>query len=227
MSSADIKLLQKLFGNGSLQSVDLIAAYTAQIRKHDDHLHAMLSMPSMECLLGIAQALNQERLNGHLRGPLHSTPIIIKDNIATHPSLGMNTSTGSLALLNSRPCKNAKIIDMLISAGVVIFGKANLSELANYKGRMIPSGRSSVGGQTQSAYVRGGLDPNDNKDSHSSPSASSTGSAVAVSAGYAPVSIGTETDGSLVCPAGRAALYTIKPTIGLVPQSDIVPVSHT
>ena len=108
---------------------------------------------------------------------------------------------------------------------------------------MLPSGWSAVGGQTQSAYVRGGLQPNDTKDGHSvskyvscwvssadityqSPSGSSSGSAVAVSAGYAPISIGTETDGSLTCPAGRAALYTIKPTIGLVPQAGIVPVSR-
>ncbi|KID82777.1 Amidase [Metarhizium guizhouense ARSEF 977] len=92
-------------------------------------------------------------------------------------------------------------------------------------GSMMPSGWSAVGGQTQSAYVRGGLDPNDSKDGHSNPSGSSTGSAVAVSAGYAPVSIGAETDGSLICPAGRASLYTIKPGIGFIPQDGIVPVS--
>lgn len=90
---------------------------------------------------------------------------------------------------------------------------------------MMPSGWSAVGGQTQSAYVRGGLDPDGTKDGHSSTSGSSSGSAVAVSAGYAPASIGTETDGSLIVPAGRAALYTIKPTIGLVPQAGIVPIS--
>ncbi|KJK76332.1 hypothetical protein H634G_08392 [Metarhizium anisopliae BRIP 53293] len=92
-------------------------------------------------------------------------------------------------------------------------------------GSMMPSGWSAVGGQTQSAYVRGGLDPDDSKDGHSNPSGSSTGSAVAVSAGYAPVSIGAETDGSLICPAGRASLYTIKPGIGFVPQDGIVPIS--
>ncbi|KID60685.1 Amidase signature domain protein, partial [Metarhizium hybridum] len=89
----------------------------------------------------------------------------------------------------------------------------------------MPSGWSAVGGQTQSAYVRGGLDPDDSKDGHSNPSGSSTGSAVAVSAGYAPVSIGAETDGSLILPAGRASLYTIKPGIGFVPQDGIVPIS--
>ncbi|KAH7327793.1 amidase signature domain-containing protein [Stachybotrys elegans] len=90
---------------------------------------------------------------------------------------------------------------------------------------MMPSGWSAVGGQVQSAYVRGGLDPEDSKDGHSSPSGSSSGSAVGVSAGYAPIAIGTETDGSLLCPAGRAALCTIKPTIGLIPQHGIVPIS--
>ncbi|KAI9768832.1 MAG: hypothetical protein M1840_004646 [Geoglossum simile] len=225
--TADVKVLQKLLQTRTLNSVDLVEAYMAQIRRHDGYLRAMLSTAPMEGLVEAAKVLDQERVSGRLRGPLHGIPILLKDNIATHPGLGMKTSAGSFALLDSRPSKNARIVDMLIAAGVIILGKANLSELSNFKGSLIPSGWSAVGGQTQSAYVRGGLDPKDSKDGHSSPSGSSAGSAVAVSAGYAPVSIGTETDGSLVCPAGRAALYTMKPTIGLVPQAGIVPVSHS
>ncbi|KAF2242488.1 amidase signature enzyme [Trematosphaeria pertusa] len=136
----------------------------------------------------------------------------------------MRTTAGSLALFDSRPTRNAKIVDMLIQAGAMVLGQANLSEPSNYRGIMMLIGWSAVGGQAQSAYVRGCLDPRD-KVGHSSPSGSSTGSAVAVSAGYAPISIGTETDGSLTCPTGRAALYILKPTIGLVPQAGIVPVS--
>jgi len=158
---------------------------------------------------------------------LHGIPIIIKDNIATHPSLGMKTTAGSLALLDSRPRQNARVVDKLIKAGLIILGKANLSELSNFKGKELPSGWSAVGGQTQSPYVRGGVQPGDSKDGHSMPSGSSSGSAVAVAAGYAPISIGTETNGSLVWPASRCALYSIKPTIGLISQEGIVPVSHT
>ncbi|KAK4446542.1 putative amidase [Podospora aff. communis PSN243] len=124
------------------------------------------------------------------------------------------------------PLHGIPIIIKLLGNGSINVGKSNLSEFSNYRRDMLPSGWSAVGGQTQSAYVRGGVDPNDIKDGHSSPSGSSSGSAVAVSASYAPWSIGTETDGSLICPAGRAALYTIKPTIGLVPQAGIVPVSR-
>ncbi|KAI1271209.1 putative glutamyl-tRNA amidotransferase subunit A [Xylaria sp. FL0933] len=110
--------------------------------------------------------------------------------------------------------------------GIPIVIKVSNPVIPGSSGSMMPSGWSAVGGQTQSAYVRGGLDPTDTKDGHSSTSGSSSGSAVAVSAGYAPVSIGAETDGSLICPAGRASLYTIKPTIGLVPQDGLIPISR-
>ncbi|KAI0098026.1 putative glutamyl-tRNA amidotransferase subunit A [Nemania sp. FL0031] len=109
--------------------------------------------------------------------------------------------------------------------GIPIVIKVSKPIIPISSGTMMPSGWSAVGGQTQSAYVRGGLDPTDTKVGHSSTAGSSSGPAVAVSAGYAPVSIGVETDGSLICPAGRASLYTIKPTIGLVPQDGLVPIS--
>ncbi|KAB8356499.1 hypothetical protein FH972_024082 [Carpinus fangiana] len=232
--TADLKMIQLLLSNGSLTSVDLLDTYLAQATQYDHYLNVMLSTPPYDKLMQLARNLDDERSAGKTRGPLHGIPIIIKDNIATHIDMGMNSSAGSLAFLNSRPKANAKIVDMLIAAGVIILGKANLSVcLSNmpvrchtyaYTARNSPI---SMGGQTQSAYVRGGLQPGDSKDGHSSPSGSSTGPAVGVSAGYAPASIGTETDGSLVCPAGRAALYTIKPTIGLVPTVGIVPVSHS
>ncbi|KAJ5132381.1 hypothetical protein N7448_006539 [Penicillium atrosanguineum] len=221
----DAQGLQKLLENGEVTSFGLIDQYLAQIEKHDGRLHAMIQITPKDLLKAAARSLDQERAAGKVRGPLHGIPIIIKDNIATHPALGLPTSVGSLALLSSKPRRSAKIIDQILAAGLIILGKANLAEFANARGSDMPNGWSAVGGQTQSAYVRGGIDPEDSHDGHSNPSGSSTGSAVGVSAGYAPFSIGTETDGSLTIPSGRAALYTIKPTIGLVSSSGIVPIS--
>ena len=130
--TADVRVLQKLLGNGTLRSTDLVKAYRAQIDKYDGHLHAMLSMPSLVSLLAVAEALDGERSNGNLRGPLHGIPVILKvvpvliapddltmtsqDNIATIPNLGMQTSAGSLALLESEPPRNAKIVDKVVQA---------------------------------------------------------------------------------------------------------------
>ncbi|KAH6868972.1 amidase signature domain-containing protein [Thelonectria olida] len=205
--TADTKTLQQMLTSGTITSAGLIDAYLAQIQKHDDYLHAMIQITPLNMLEAAAKTLDEERAAGKVRGPLHGIPIIVKDNIATHPSTGLRTTAGSFSLWSSKPESNAKLVDLV-------------------RGSMMPSGWSAIGGQAQSAYVRGGLNPQDSKDGHSNPSGSSSGSVVGVSAGYAPVSIGTETDGSLLCPAGRAALYTIKPTIGLVPQHGIVPMSH-
>ncbi|MCJ1357711.1 MAG: hypothetical protein MMC33_007707 [Icmadophila ericetorum] len=225
--TADVKCLKDLLEKGSLKSVDLVDGYLDQIERLDSYHHAMISIPSRQTLQTIAADLDEERTSGSVRGPLHGIPIIIKDNIATHPSLGMKTTAGSIALLDSRPRENAAVIGKLIEAGLIILGKANLSELSNFKGKDLPSGWSAVGGQTQSPYVRGGVQQGDSKDGHSMPSGSSSGSAAAVAAGYAPLSIGTETNGSLVWPASRCGLYSIKPTIGLISQRGIIPVSHT
>ncbi|MCJ1311431.1 hypothetical protein MMC25_005102 [Agyrium rufum] len=147
-----------------------------------------------------------------------------KDNIATDPSLGMDTTAGSTAFVGSKPKKSADLVERLLEAGMIIIGKANLSELSYYKGKELLCGWSAVGGQGQSAYVRGGIDPEDTFAGHSNPGGSSSGSGISVSAGLAPLSIGTETQGSLILPSARAALYTIKPTIGLVSGQGIVPV---
>ncbi|TAQ88680.1 hypothetical protein B7494_g3015 [Chlorociboria aeruginascens] len=125
------------------------------------------------------------------------------------------------------PVHGIPVIIKLVAAGMIILGKANLSELSNFRGKLLTSGWSALGGQCQSPYVRGGVVPGDSTDGHSNPSGSSSGSAVVVAAGYSPISVGTETYGSLVCPANRASLYTLKPTIGLISQTGIIPVSHT
>ncbi|PSN63897.1 amidase signature enzyme [Corynespora cassiicola Philippines] len=223
--TADAVQLQNLLQSGQVDSMALIEAYLDQINKHDDYLHAMIQLAPLPLLQRRAMKLDKERKEGRVRGPLHGIPIMIKDNIATHPDLGLQTTAGSLALLSSRR-GNARVVDLLIEAGAIILGKSNLTELSNFKGESLTSGWSAVGGQVQSAYVRKGLDPHDSHVGHSTPSGSSSGSAVGVSAGYSPLAIGTETDGSLTSPSGRAALYTIKPTIGIVPQAGIVPVSH-
>ncbi|OQE17313.1 hypothetical protein PENSTE_c021G09390 [Penicillium steckii] len=222
----DAKQLQGLLESGEVTSLDLVRRYIAQIQRHDDKLHAMIQITPLDLIEQRARSLDQERAAGNVRGPLHGIPITIKDNIATHPSLGLPTSAGSFALLSSKPRRNAKLIDQLVDAGLIIIGKVNLSEFANARGSDMPSGWSVVGGQTQPAYVPTGLDSEDSSEGHSNTSGSSSGSAVSVAAGYAPFSIGTETDGSLVCPSGRAALYTIKPTIGLVSQEGIIPISN-
>ncbi|KAF5599974.1 glu asp-tRNA amidotransferase subunit A [Fusarium pseudoanthophilum] len=224
--TADAKTLATGLRNGDFTSVNLVLRCCSDINAHDEHLHAMLSMVPFDQLGQRAEALDQERKEGKVRGPLHGIPIVINDNIATLPELGMETTCGSWALHGMTPTSNAGIVDKLIEAGLIIIGKTNMSEWAYYR-NALPSGWSGKGGQCQSAYVRGGVDPKDSNNGHSNPSGSSTGSAVAVSAGYAPLSIGTETYGSLVSPASRAALYTIKPSMGRVSQSGIIPISHT
>ncbi|KAH0523116.1 hypothetical protein TsFJ059_008166 [Trichoderma semiorbis] len=138
----------------------------------------------------------------------------------------MNTTGGSLALLTSRPSKSAEVIERIVEAGMIIIGKAQLSELAGFKGSNIMTGWSALGGQTQSAYTTGDVDLTDRILGHSSPSGSSTGSTVGVSAGYAPLAIGTDTGGSLITPSTRAALYTLRSTMNLVPQDGLIPLSH-
>ncbi|KAJ5710070.1 hypothetical protein N7493_009662 [Penicillium malachiteum] len=223
----DAKALQALLTDGQVMSYDLVKRYLAQIVQHDDKLRAMIKTTPIELLEATAISLDEERASGKIRGPLHGIPILIKDNIATHPSLGLPTTVGSLALLSSKPSKNAHIIDQIIDAGLIIMGKTNLPEFANARGSKMPNGWSAVRGQTESAYVRGRAEDGNTPEGHWNPSGSSTGSAVGVSAGYAPIAIGTETDGSLVSPSNRAALYTIKPTIGLVSGEGIIPISST
>jgi amidase len=164
--------------------------------------------------LAIADALDQERKNGKVRGPLHGIPVLIKDNIDTADK--MMTTAGSLALEGNRAAKDAFIVARLREAGAVLLGKTNLSEFANFRSSRSSSGWSSRGGQTRNAYV---LSRN--------PCGSSSGSGVAVSANLCALAIGTETDGSIVCPASISGIVGIKPTVGLWSRSGIIPISHT
>ncbi|EHK26983.1 uncharacterized protein TRIVIDRAFT_141231 [Trichoderma virens Gv29-8] len=199
--------LQRELSAGGINSKQLVKIYLSQIERHNDYLKAVISTAPESLLLERASMLDDERQRGKLRSPLHGTPILIKDNIATHPSTGLDTTAGSLALVNSKPRSNAPIVDRV--------GSTN-----------IPCGWNSVSGQSQSPYVAGGLLPDDSYAGHSNPGGSSSGSAIAVAAGFAPLSIGTETFGSLMLPAGRAALYSIKPGRSLISTTGIIPISN-
>ncbi|HWS87350.1 MAG TPA: amidase [Pyrinomonadaceae bacterium] len=163
---------------------------------------------------GIADALDRERKSGRVRGPLHGVPVLIKDNIDTADR--MLTTAGSLALVGARPRRDAFVVERLRAAGAVIVGKTNLSEWANFRSTHSSSGWSGRGGQTRNPYA---LDRN--------PCGSSSGSGAAVSANLALVGVGTETDGSVVCPAGACGIVGIKPTLGLVSRSGIIPIAHS
>jgi len=164
--------------------------------------------------LNISEELDREREAGTVRSPLHGVPILLKDNIDTADQ--MTTTAGSLALQGSIPLGDSTVARRLREAGAVLFGKANLSEWANYRSTRSSSGWSARGGQCRNPYV---LDR--------SPCGSSSGSGVAVSANLVAVAIGTETDGSIVCPASTNGIVGIKPTVGLVSRSGIVPISAT
>jgi amidase len=164
--------------------------------------------------LEIAEAQDKERKEKGARGPLQGIPVLIKDNIATADR--MQTTAGSLALVGSKPPRDAFIVQKLRDAGAVILGKTNLSEWANIRSNHSISGWSGRGGQTKNPYA---LDRN--------PCGSSSGTGAGISANFAAIGIGTETDGSIVCPSSANGLAGIKPTIGLVSRSRIIPISHT
>jgi amidase len=164
--------------------------------------------------LVIARQLDEERAAKGERSPLHGIPVLIKDNIDTHDN--MTTTAGSLALEGSKPARDAFLVERLRAAGAVILGKTNLSEWANFRSNRSVSGWSGRGGQTRNPYA---LDRN--------PCGSSSGSGVAVAANLCAAAIGTETDGSIVCPSTINSVVGIKPTLGLVSRSGIIPIAHS
>lgn len=198
---------------GRTDSVQLTDAYLARIAALDragPRLGAVIELnPEART---IAAERDAERKAGRVRGPLHGLPILIKDNIATADQ--MQTTAGSLALVGARPGRDAALVTRLRAAGAVILGKTNLSEWANFRSWPSISGWSARGGQTRHPY-----DPARN------PSGSSSGSAVAVSANLCVVSVGTETDGSIVSPASICGIVGVKPTVGLVSRRGIIPIS--
>ena len=207
--------LQKAFQSGQYSSRSLTEKYLARIQEIDKTGPMLNSVIELNPdALQIADALDQERTSKGPRGPLHGIPVLIKDNIDTGDR--MNTTAGSLALLGGRPANDAFVAAQLRKAGAVILGKTNLSEWANIRSSHSTSGWSGRGGLTRNPYA---LDRN--------PCGSSSGTGAAVSANLCVAGVGTETDGSVVCPASANGLAGLKPTVGLVSRSGIVPISHS
>jgi len=216
LDEATIAELQAGMASGKWSSRDLVDKYYSRIVQDGGHnltpINAVIETnPDAH---GIAEELDRERAEKGPRGPMHGIPVLIKDNIDTADK--MMTTAGSLALVGSKPLKDAFIVRRLREAGAVILGKTNLSEWANLRSSQSTSGWSGRGGQTRNPYA---LDRN--------PSGSSSGSAAATAANLCAVAVGTETDGSVISPAAACSLVGIKPTVGLVSRSGIIPISHS
>ncbi|CAI6285809.1 unnamed protein product [Periconia digitata] len=215
--------LQFRLHSGELTSVQILREYYRQILSFNGYLRAIHQLAPGA--MARAEHLDQLRREGFVLGPLHGIPVLLKDNIGTDGSFEMDTTAGSPALVASIPRRNSPIVDQLVDAGAIILGKATLSELNWFKGHKVSSGWSSLCGQGQNPYVMGGYDRSDGISGHSGPGGSSSGSCIAVAAGLAPISIGTDTEGSINCPATRNSLYSIKPSRGSVSNELIVPIS--
>lgn len=215
LEEISIAELQRRMGSGRTTARAITQLYLQRIASLDQAGPALRHILEInpEALL-IAEALDRERKERGQRGPMHGIPVLLKDNIDTAD--GMTTTAGSLALEGSVPLRDAFIVKRLRDAGAVILGKTNMSEWANFRSTHSSSGWSSRGGQAKNPYV---LDRN--------PCGSSSGSGAAISANYAAIAVGTETDGSIVCPAAANCIVGIKPTVGLVSRSGIIPIAHT
>ncbi|MFD8547168.1 amidase [Streptomyces sp. NPDC059649] len=209
LRTVTIPELQARMADGSLTSSALTRAYLRRIATVDPTIHAVLRTDPTA--LRQAAASDARHRHGTTRGPLDGIPVLLKDNVDTHD---LPTTAGSLALAGSPPDRDAALVTRLRDAGAVILGKTNLSEWANFRAEKPTSGWSAVGGQTHNPYV---LDRN--------PCGSSAGSAAALAASLSQVAIGTETDGSIVCPAGMNGVVGHKPSLGLVSRSGVVPIS--
>ena len=207
--------LQAGMASGKFTARSITEKYLARIEEIDKQGPTLNGVIEVNPdALAIADALDQERKKRHVRGPLHGIPVLIKDNIDTADR--MQTTAGSLALLGSKPTRDSFVAQKLRESGAVILGKTNLSEWANIRSSHSSSGWSGRGGQTTNPYA---LDRN--------PCGSSSGSGAAISASLCAVAVGSETDGSIVCPASANGIVGIKPTLGLISRSGIIPIAHS
>jgi len=215
LEETTVEGLQEAMVKGTLTSRRIAELYLARIEALDRKGPTLASViETNPDALSIADALDKERKEKGPRGPLHGIPVLIKDNIDTADK--MMTTAGSLALVGPAPAKDAFIVERLRAAGAVILGKTNLSEWANFRSTRSVSGWSGRGGLVRNPYA---LDRN--------ACGSSSGTGAAISANFAAVGVGTETDGSIICPSSTNGLVGIKPTVGLASRSGIVPISHT
>lgn len=214
LEEATISSLQAGMLAGKYTARSLTEMYLSRIDEIDKHGPAIASVIEVNPdALAIADAMDKERKTNS-RGPFHGIPVLIKDNIDTADNL--QTTAGSLALLGSKPQQDSFVAHKLRQAGAVILGKTNLSEWANIRSSHSSSGWSGRGGQTKNPYA---LDRN--------PCGSSSGSGAATSANLCAIAVGTETDGSVVCPSSANGLVGLKPTVGLISRAGIIPISHT
>jgi len=210
LQDISITKLGELLTAGDLSSRDLVDLYIRRAEQVNDELHAVIEINPDA--LRIAEHLDFERANGVTRGPLHGIPILVKDNYATVDS--MLTGAGSVCLARAKPAAEATVVARLRAAGAIILGKTNLDEFAGARGMNATSGWSPRGGQTFGAYVK-----------HQTPCGSSGGSGVAASLGLAAGTLGTETSGSITCPAMYNNVVGIKPTVGLTSRYGVVPLT--
>src|SRR5690349_17926799 len=215
LEEATTAQLQDWMTSGRYTARQIAALYLRRIDQIDRRGPELRSVIEINPdALTIADALDVERKARGPRGPLHGIPVLIKDNIDTGDK--MMTTAGSLALQGAPAPKDAFIVERLRAAGAVILGKTNLSEWANFRSTHSTSGWSARGGLVKNPYA---LDRN--------PCGSSSGTGAAIAASLAAIGVGTETDGSIVCPSGANGLVGIKPTVGLISQAGIVPISHS
>ncbi len=215
LEEVTIAELQAGMASGRWTAKAITQAYLeriAQLNRRGPELRAVIE--TNPDALAIAEQLDRERAAGHVRGPLHGIPILLKDNLDTHDR--MTTTAGSLALEGSIPPQDSTVARKLREAGAILLGKANLSEWANFRSEQSTSGWSARGGQCRNPYA---LDRN--------PCGSSSGSGVGPAANLCAAAIGTETNGSIVCPSNANGIVGIKPTVGLVSRAGIIPISHT
>jgi amidase len=214
-ATATIPQLQTALGTGQLTSRALVESAMARIDTYDRKGPRINAVAELNPEAGVlADALDAERQQGRLRGALHGIPILIKDNIDTGDQ--MHTTAGALVLKDMRAREDAFVVRRLRAAGALILGKANLTEFANFVALKMPNGYSSRGGQVANPY-----------NLRFDPSGSSSGSAAAVAAGYVPIAVGSETSGSILSPSNDQSLVGIKPTLGLVSRTGIIPIAHS
>ncbi|HTX62845.1 MAG TPA: amidase family protein [Acidimicrobiales bacterium] len=213
IAALDAVALSERLGCGTLTSVEVVERMVARIEGLDfgtSGLHSVLELAPDA--IEVAAALDVERRAGRVRSPLHGIPVLVKDNIDTVAPL--HTTAGSLVFGDTSPAHDATLVRALRGAGAILIGKTNLSEWANFRSRPSSSGWSAAGGQTRNPHA---LDR--------SPAGSSSGSGAAVAARLAPLAVGTETDGSILCPSAACGVLGLKPTLGLVSRTGVVPIA--
>ncbi|KAI5020544.1 hypothetical protein ZWY2020_045432 [Hordeum vulgare] len=216
LEEATVDSIHRAFGAGELTSRGLVELYLRRIASLDPALHAVVELDA-DGALAAADRADAARLEGAALPPLHGIPVLIKDNIAAAGGDGsgrLNTTAGSLALVGSRPARDAGVVERLRRAGAVLLGTASLSEWCNFRAPGIPAGWSPRAGQGINPYVPS-----------ATPCASSSGSAIAAAANMVAVTIGTETDGSIMCPSSFNSVVGIKPTVGLTSRAGVIIIS--